>query len=343
MGGHYPDADTALRTVWAYDPLADTWTRKADLPTSRHFLAAAAVDGIIYVVGGTGAGVPGAAVLPVAAYNPQTDPWTNGANILTGRGTLAACAVNGIIYAIGGSDGSTDFAAVEAYDPKSNQWTRKRSMPQPRWFVTASVANGRIYVFKGTDTFAYDPNSDQWTTKANFSPSSKGLMSATVDGIIYLFGGASSDWYTSYDFTQAYDPAQDRFTARRKMLRIRITSGCGVIDGKVYLAGGVSKEPIYNPDAVFYRELDVFDPQGGVTPPILSLACESTNHVRLVWQGEAGIRYGVESRPNVANGLWTRATFSSGTNSVLATNSMVEATCVVPTPNTNRFFRVYEL
>ena len=168
-------------------------------------------------------------------------------------------------------------------------------------------------------------------------------MSATVDGIIYLFGGASSDWHTSYDFTQAYDPAQNRFTARRKMLRIRITSGCGVIDGKVYLAGGVSKEPIVNPDAVFYRELDVFDPQGGVTPQILSLACGSTNHVRLVWQGEVGIRYGVESRPNVATGLWTRMNFSSGGNSVLATNSMVEVICLVPTGDTNRFFRVLEL
>ena len=90
------------------------------------------------------------------------------------------------------------------------------------------------------------------------------------------------------------------------------------------------------------RSLDVFDPQGGVTPQILSLTCESTNHVRLAWQGEAGIRYGVESRPNVAKGSWTRAMFSSGTNSVLATNSLVEATCLVPTADTNRFFRVLE-
>jgi len=120
MGGHYPDADTALRTVWAYDPLVDSWTRKADLPTARHFLAAAAVDGIIYVVGGTGAGVPGASVLPVAAYDPKTDTWTNGANMLTGRATLAACAVDGVIYAIGGAlDSSTQVATVEAYDRRA--------------------------------------------------------------------------------------------------------------------------------------------------------------------------------------------------------------------------------
>ena len=169
-------------------------------------------------------------------------------------------------------------------------------------------------------------------------------MSVTVDGTIYLFGGMNQGWYgDGYDFSLAYNPAQDRFTSRRKMPRTRSTGGQGVIDGKVYLAAGVNKEPVVNTGVVYYKTVDVFDPLGGVTPQILSLTCESTNRVRLVWQGEAGILYGVQSRPNVANGSWTRAMFSSGGNSVLATNSMVEATCIVPAADTNRFFRVLEL
>jgi hypothetical protein len=165
-----------------------------------------------------------------------------------------------------------------------------------------------------------------------------------VDKIIYLFGGMPNGWYgPGYDFAVAYDPAQDRFTSKRKIPRTRATGGCGVIDGKIYLAGGVEKEPIVNPGTVCWKVLDVFDPQGGVTPQILSLACESTNHIRLAWQGEAGILYGVQSTPNVANGPWTRNMFSTGTNSVLATNGLVEATCLVPTADTNRFFRVLEL
>jgi hypothetical protein len=210
-------------------------------------------------------------------------------------------------------------------------------------FVTASAANGLVYAFGEGSTFAYDPKTNGWTTKAKFSPWSFGLMSAKVDGIIYLFGGMTEDMYGSFDFAQAYDPVQDRFSARRKMPRIRLTSGCGVIHGKVYLAAGISKEPLMNPDAVYYKTVDVFDPQGGVTPQILSLNCESTNHVRLMWQGEAGLRYGVQSTPNIAKGPWTRLLFSIGGNSVLATNALVEATCLVPTADTNRFFRVLEL
>ena len=169
-------------------------------------------------------------------------------------------------------------------------------------------------------------------------------MSVTVDGTIYLFGGMRQGWSgPGYDFTLAYDPSQDRFTSMRKMPGTRATGGYGVIDGKVYLAGGVDREPVDNPNPLYYKTLDVFDPQGGVTPQILSLACESTNHIRLAWQGEAGLHYGVQSTPNVANGPWTRNTFSTGTNSVLATNGLMEATCLVPTADTNRFFRVLEL
>ena len=346
IGGHYPDANTALAYVWAYDPQADTWTNKAPLPTPRHWLGqcAVAVDGIIYVVGGTGPGTPGTLVLPVAAYNPQTDTWTNGANIPTGRGNLVACAVDGIIYAIGGNpDLSHTIATVEAYDPKSNQWTTKANAPSPCSFLAASVAsNGLVYLFGRTLTWAYYPKTDSWNTnKSHFSPYSWALRSAEVGGLIYLFGGFTQDFTSSYDLTWVYDPAQDQFTTCRKMPCGRGSAACGVIGGKVYLTGGASK-PTTRPDAVYYTALDVFDPQGGVTPQLLSLTCENTNCVRLRWQGEPGIWYGVEARPNVASGAWTRMMFSTGTNTVQATNALVEASCLVPVGDTNRFFRVLE-
>ena len=52
--------------------------------------------------------------------------------------------------------------------------------------------------------------------------------------------------------------------------------------------------------------------------------------------------YGVQSTPNLATVVWPRLQFSTGTNSILATNELVEATCTVPVADTNRFFRVLE-
>jgi N-acetylneuraminic acid mutarotase len=340
IGGGNP-FNNPLRTVWAYNAQTDSWTRKADMPAARQFHAAAAVDGIIYVVGGV-RNVESPPVLPVGAYNPTTDSWTNRANIPTGRACLAACAVDGIIYAIGGLDVGGQVSTVEAYDPKTDQWTRKSSVPRPLWFLTSSVVNGLVYVFEGTDTFVYDPVTDRWTPKAKHSPWSRALMSGTVYGIVYLFGGMTESMSGSFDFTLAYNPAQDRFTARRKMPRTRLGAGsCGVIDGKVYLAGGASKEPAVNPDYVFYKILDVFDPQGGVTPQILEATLESPNRFRLVWQAEAGLKYAVESSPEVVTNRWTRVLLPTG-STVTATNGLVETSCPVAPGEPKQFYQAVE-
>jgi hypothetical protein len=329
-------------TVFAYNPQTDSWTRKADMPTARRWLTLSAVDGLIYAIGGGGWASP---VLDVVeAYDPQTDTWaTNKSRMPTARFTFASCAVNGIIYAIGGGDNSMNaLATVEAYDPKVDQWTTKQPLPKPIGGLAASVVDGTIYVFKGTETFAYDPKTDRWSAKAGFMPWRSWLTSSEVDGIVYLFGGVNEGYY-GLSSVLAYDPAQDRFSARRKMPRTRAFGASAVVDAKIYLMGGANDEPIVHPAAIFYDIFEEFDPQGGVTPEILNPSCESSNHVRLLWQGEAGIRYGVESTAQLANGLWTRMSFSGGGNSVLATNSLVETTCVVPTADSNRFFRVFEL
>ena len=164
-------------------------------------------------------------------------------------------------------------------------------------------------------------------------------MSAAVDGIIYLFGGMTENLVGAYNSALAYDPLQDHFIARRKMPRTRLTAGCAAINGKIYLAGGADKEPTANPSAIYYQILDIFDPQGGVMPHILSGTLENANSFHLVWQGEAGLNYGVESRTNLT-GLWTRMMLSTGTT-VTATNGVVETTCD-PKGEARRFFRVFE-
>jgi hypothetical protein len=160
---------------------------------------------------------------------------------------------------------------------------------------------------------------------------------------IYLFGGSSYDGMTTYDLTLAYDGIQNRFTARRKMPMTCEAAACATIDGKIYHTGGANQDPYLRPDgAVYYNSLWVFDPQGGVTPQLLRLTLGSTNTVRLTWQGEAGRLYAVQSRPDLARGSWARVVFSTGTNSILATNALVEAGCSIPAGDTNRFFRVLE-
>jgi len=213
-------------------------------------------------------------------------------------------------------------------------------------FYSASVVNGLIYVFYGKRTFEYDPKTDRWTTKApvpSLSLNSFFTASSAVDGMVYLFGGSTFDGQTTYDLTLAYDPIHDRFTAKRKIPVTCEAAACATIDGKIYHSGGANQDPIVRPvGAVYYDTLWVFDPQGGVTPQLLSLNRESPDRVRLAWQGEAGRLYGVQSTPNLAAVVWPRLQLSTGTNSILATNELVEATGIVPSGDTQRFFRVLE-
>ncbi|MEK7675976.1 MAG: kelch repeat-containing protein [Verrucomicrobiota bacterium] len=350
IGGHKdPGIYTQLPTLFAYDPKTDSWTSKKDMPTARRWPAASVVDGIIYVIGGGCMFSP--ALDTVEAYDPKTDTWMTKAHLPAARSSVAACAVDGIIYAIGGLVGTISAgnmqrsATVEAYDPKTNHWTPKASLPEASAFHTANAVNGIIYVFFKKQTFAYDPQTNRWTYKApipTWSLNSLFTASSVVDGIAYLFGGSSDDGWTTYDLTLAYDPVQDKFTAKRRMPVTCEAAACATIAGKIYHSGGVNQDPIVRPaGAVYYDTLWVFDSQGGVTPQLLSLNRESPDRVRLAWQGEAGRLYGVQSTLNPVKGPWTRLNLPL-TNTILATNELVEATCPVPSADTNRFFRVLE-
>jgi hypothetical protein len=83
------------------------------MSTARWGLAAAAVDGKIYAIGGWDGGY----LRTVEEYDPKTDKWRMLAAMPTARAYLAAAAVDGKIYAIGGHDGSKYLNTVEEYIP----------------------------------------------------------------------------------------------------------------------------------------------------------------------------------------------------------------------------------
>lgn len=340
IGGHNRSFQQQA-TVFAYDPRTDSWAHKKDMPTPRRWLSVAVVDGVIYAIGGGGWRDP--VLKTVEAYDPKTDTWTTRAPMPTGRFTFAACAVDGIIYALGGGDNNMDgLSTVEAYDPKTDHWTSRHPMPKAIGMLTAETVGGRIYACKGKEVFTYNPPTDQWTTQVRFSTYRQASLSGTKDGLIYLCGGCSDDYWTAYDLVTAFDPVRGAVVAKRRMPRTRGFGASAMIDGKIYLAGGVSQEPVLNPDAVFYEILDVFDPLGGVTPEFQSAAVEASDRLRLTWRGEAGTPYGVRSTSDVAQGAWTSNMFAAGGATLVATNTLVEATIVVSPTNTTRFFRVID-
>jgi N-acetylneuraminic acid mutarotase len=223
----------------------DTWTKKADMPGSSFVSAAAAVDGKIYVFGGSLVG--GITLGIFYEYDPANDEWKTKADIPTPRCRHSACAVNGKIYVIGGTPnnyGDDNLATVEEYDPATDTWTRKADMPTPRHSLATNVVDGKIYAIaghKGSLAFdraipvpnveVYDPATDTWEKREDMPYVPHYLVSTgVVDGKIYFARGSA---------TYEYDPVTDTWKLdRARMPTTRIFARGAVANDRFYVISG---------------------------------------------------------------------------------------------------------
>jgi len=121
----------AYSTVEMYDPVADTWTKKADMPTARgRGVSTSVVNGKIYAIGGMLSRTEGIywtrGSSAVEEYDPATDTWTRKANMPMERGYHSSSVVNGKIYVVGGQVHTDKWAmctTVEEYDPATDTWS----------------------------------------------------------------------------------------------------------------------------------------------------------------------------------------------------------------------------
>lgn len=160
-----PPAWVPIDDAWEYDPSGDAWRQLAPMPTRRGAASAAALNGKIYVIGGS-ALPPGSATLDphspqsvvstVQEYDPAKDLWRTCAAMPTPRNHLVVAAVGNTIYAIGGRIGSVFIPAsnnvdlVEPYDPATDRWgAALERMPTPRSGMAWGVHGSRIYVAGG--------------------------------------------------------------------------------------------------------------------------------------------------------------------------------------------------
>jgi N-acetylneuraminic acid mutarotase len=222
------------------------WTTKTSMPTARAGPGVAAINGLLYVVGGDARGQDFATL---EVYDPSTDTWTTKASMPTARFGLGGAAVNGILYAVGGDP---TRRTVEAYDPASNTWTSKASMPTGLFLGGVAAVNGILYAVGGSDGSAivatleaYDPSTDTWTRKASMPTARANMGVAAINGLLYVVGGnfaANSSLAT----LEVYDPSTDRWTTKASMPTARTGLGVAAINGVLYAAGGLNQSGILN-------------------------------------------------------------------------------------------------
>ncbi len=248
-----------------------TWRTAAPMPTKRTEVAAAMVDGKIYVVGGfekpsLGNFLNFAITPSVELYDPVIDRWTPKAPMPVGLHHVGIGVVGGRLYVIGGYSRSgfsvwNPVATVYAYDPTTDAWTERAPMPTARGALSVTEHDGKLYAIGGYDRKVnnaqveiYDPARNVWTSATTLPTPRDHLATATVFGKIYAIGGRiDGDYSRNLAVMEMYDPATDRWTRVSDLPTARSGITAAVVDGKIYVLGGEGAEGTF-------RENEAYDP-----------------------------------------------------------------------------------
>jgi len=230
---------------------AGRWTALAPLPAPRQELAAAALDGKIYAVGGL-VGRSNATEI----YDPAADRWAVAADLPVGTDHAWAVALGRRLYV--GAPGSN---RVFAYDPAADAWAEvAASTFLHGGTAVAAAIGGLIYLaggaggtMVGNELEVYDPASNTWTTLAPMSCARNHTAGGVIGGKLYVAGGRPGN----QTCLEAYDPVANAWTRKADMPTGRSGIAGGVVGGCLYVFGGEG-----NPaDAAgIFHEVEAYDP-----------------------------------------------------------------------------------
>ena len=252
-----------------------------------------AIDGILYVAGGSGSSSGPTANLE--AYNPLTNTWSQKApmNFVGVRG--AGAVVDGRLYMLGGcvnSDcGGGASNRLDVYDPQTDSWSAKAAMPTPRYNFGAVSFNGKIYAVGGFNACppcfpqiatleVYDVATDAWTTKTPMPTVREGLQLVAFGDKIYALGGCirtvPSSSCTATGVLEIYEPAKDRWTTGAPMPTARQNVGVVVLRGKLYAFGGYADgsttvvHEIYEQSKTWVTQAPMFQPGASMVAGVIA-------------------------------------------------------------------------
>jgi N-acetylneuraminic acid mutarotase len=220
---------------------AEGWLRKSSMNTARADAAAAAINHIIYVAGGSGIAGPKNAF---EAYDTKADHWWPLPALPYGLQQFGMTQAGGRIYLSGGFGGEEESAGrmLWEYQPDRALWRRLTDMPSARVGHSMLALGSKLYVVGGEGpnpaaVFVYNIFDDKWSTATSL-PTPRALLSTVlVGGKIYAIGGRRNG-VGDVATVEIFDVENDRWTAGPSLPQGRARAASAYIDGQIHLAGG---------------------------------------------------------------------------------------------------------
>lgn len=238
-----PVAAGALLALAAGSALADNWREAAPMESARASLQAVAVDGQIYVAGGTTTTGPSDIF---EAYDPRSNSWRPLESMPDGRDAFGMAAQGTVIYVAGGFSSLTKAkpsAAVYAFDTADSTWSRKADMPTARTGHTMTAVGDYLYVIGGRGTgvervLRYDPRTDKWESFGAAEPGPRsGHAAAALGAKIYIVGGRAVSGETLAR-VDVFDTETGKWSAAASLPVAVVGTTAGFVGSELNVVGG---------------------------------------------------------------------------------------------------------
>ncbi len=243
----------AADTVEFYDAGDDRWRAGPPLPQPRHHLAAAGVDGTLFVAGGASSPTDWAPRREVWRLNEGSSTWEPIESLPEGRYGHRLVAIDKMLYLIGGSGGSAVLRLNS--DAPDEGWSRGADLPRPRDHLGAVVVNGEIWAIGGRDRDGivsrvdiYDPRQDRWRSGPPLPERTSAAAVGFIDGWVVVFGGEDPRLLGGIiDRHWRLRPGEGRWEAAPPPPLAVHGAPEGVVDGRLLIAGGASRHGLLSP------------------------------------------------------------------------------------------------
>jgi beta-lactam-binding protein with PASTA domain len=254
-GATYPFAPNQIcyASVTVYDPSTDTWSFAAPYPVARFAMAATAINGKIYVFGGTDCQNNNASAADVYAYDPAANSWTPVTTMPLGQLTNVGVGTDGTYaYLFGGVNATTQTfsTTIQVYDPAANTWaspvftTPAMAAVGVVW-TTNSSGGGAFQIVPGYGPSTTPPSGFLYFPDANVGLDNPAPFENTYPSVAVIASPGSNTGSNTYAAIVNGAGAPQFFDLQTTQLAPplvqQIDASAAVVNGVIYLIGGLQQ------------------------------------------------------------------------------------------------------
>ncbi len=260
--GGFTDDLGASNHVDVYDPAANTWTRKGDMPTQLTHLNPAMHGNTIWFAGGFKGKHPGPVSAEVWKYTVDLDTWTPVPALPERRAGGGLVVLKNKLHYFGGYKSDRDTNSGDHFSlllEGGKEWQREADLPDPRGHLSGVELDGKIYALGGdyghdktqidvASCHRFDPATKQWSAIKSLPDGRSHFESSTLihQGKILIVGGRCNNSKPPKNVVGdllLYDPKTNDWQTVGALPEKVLAPSAGIIDGKLVVIGGGLNNP----------------------------------------------------------------------------------------------------